>query len=204
MNDLQIPTQLIDVLRLADGRRVVLRPVLPQDAELMQQMVRSLSQGARSQRFLAPIRELAPEWLRRLTLVDHRSHVALIAETFDGDRARAVGEARYVVNADAMAEFALCVADEWQRLGIGRRLLASLQIHATRSGLSRLEGEILASNRAMLALAQDQRFRVRPHPSDMQLLYASCELGALTVCDQGRLHEPMQASATVDFGNLCG
>ena len=168
----RVPTRLIDVLRLPDGRRVTLRPVLPQDGELQQQLVRSLSPASRTQRFFAPIRELPRDWLERMTLVDHDRHVALVAESFDADGgAIAVGEARYVVGADAAsAEFALAVADDWQRLGIGARLLASLRDHARSVGLERLEGEVRCGNHAMLQLARRLGFALRAHPLDARLV----------------------------------
>lgn len=159
------PTRLIDVWTLADGRRVTVRPVLPQDAALEQALVRALSPAARYQRFFAPIRELPEGWLRALTQIDYRRHQALIAECFDGDEALPVAEARYIVDADGdEAEFAVVVVDDWQRLGLARRLLGSLIAQAARSGLKRLRGDVLATNRAMLDLAQSLGFRARRHP----------------------------------------
>jgi hypothetical protein len=80
------PTQLIDRWTLADGRRVTLRPVLPQDAELEQAMVRGLSREGRYHRYFAPIRELSPQALAALAQVDYRRHLALVVETFvDGE-----------------------------------------------------------------------------------------------------------------------
>jgi acetyltransferase len=159
------PTRLIDVWTLADGRRVTVRPVLPQDAALEQALVRALSPAARYQRFFAPIRELPDGWLRELTQIDYRRHQALIAECFDGDEALPVAEARYVVDAGGdEAEFAVVVADDWQRLGLARRLIGSLIAQATRCGLKRLRGDVLATNRAMLELARDLGFRARRHP----------------------------------------
>ena len=183
MTALHVPTRLIDVVRLADGRRVTLRPVLPQDDDLQQRLVRSLSPAARTQRFFAPIRELPADWLRRMTQVDHRRHVALVAESFDDDApgraATPVGEARYVVGErDDAAEFALVVADAWQRHGIGRRLLASLRDHAHAAGLARLEGEVQAGNAAMLALARRLGFELRAHPGDARLVQVVARLGA--------------------------
>lgn len=182
MTALHVPTRLIDVVRLADGRRVTLRPVLPQDDELQQRLVRSLSPAARTQRFFAPIRELPADWLRRMTQVDHRHHVALVAESFDdapGPAATPVGEARYVIGEhDDAAEFALVVADAWQRHGIGRRLLASLRDHAHAAGLARLEGEVQAGNAAMLALARRLGFELRAHPGDARLVQVVARLGA--------------------------
>ena len=163
------PTRLIDVWTLADGRRVTVRPVLPQDAALEQALVRALSPAARYQRFFAPIRELPEGWLRTLTQIDYRRHQALIAECFDGDEALPVAEARYVVDeagdeAGDEADFAVVVADDWQRRGLARRLIGSLIAQAARSGLRRLRGDVLATNRAMLDLARSLGFHTRRHP----------------------------------------
>lgn len=159
------PTRLIDVFTLADGRRVTLRPVLPQDAALEQALVRTLSPASRYQRFFAPIRELPADWLQRLTQVDYLNHQALIVETFAGDAAVAVAEARYVVDdTGAQADFAIVVADDWQRLGLGQRLLCTLLRSAADAGLQRLVGDVLATNASMLALARRLGFSVMAHP----------------------------------------
>jgi acetyltransferase len=159
------PTQLIEQFALADGRRVTLRPVLPQDAEMEQALVRSLSALSRYQRFFAPIRELPAGWAERLTQIDYRQHQALIAETFVGNDALAVAEARYVTDASGSeGEFAIVVADDWQHRGLATKMLCSLMRHAADSGLQRLFGDVLATNRAMLALAQSLGFRALRHP----------------------------------------
>jgi len=96
---------------------------------------------------------------------DPRKHVALVA-LHEGE---VVGEARYVRDGDG-AEFALAVADGWRRRGVGNRLLAALIVSARRDGLRRLDGEVLASNEAMLGFIERAGFRVRAHPEDARLL----------------------------------
>ena len=158
------PTRLIDVWTLADGRRVTVRPVLPQDAELEQALVRSLSPASRYQRFFTPLRELPADWLQRMTQLDYHRHQALIVESFSGEQAIAVAEARFVVDESGQqGEFAVVVADDWQRLGLARRLLESLIRSAAEEGLQRLVGDVLATNAAMLALVRGLGFRVSPH-----------------------------------------
>ena len=49
--------ELVDVVALG-GQRVVIRPLLPQDAELAKGFFSSLSPAARYQRFLSPMRSL--------------------------------------------------------------------------------------------------------------------------------------------------
>jgi acetyltransferase len=187
------PTRLIDVWSLADGRRVTLRPVLPQDAELEQALVRSLSPASRYQRFFAPIRELPADWLQRMTQVDYHRHQALIVESFSGEQAIAVAEARFVVDESGQqGEFAVVVADDWQRLGLARRLLESLMRSAAEEGLQRLVGDVLATNRAMLALARGLGFRALPHPDGgAQIVRVQRDLQAL----RGIVLEPVPGRA---------
>lgn len=159
------PTRLIEQFALADGRRVTLRPVLPQDADLEQALVRSLSASSRYQRFFVPIPDLPDGWAQRLTQIDYRQHQALIAETFVGNDALAVAEARYLVDASGVqGEFAIVVADDWQHQGLARHMLCSLMRHAAETGLRRLVGDVLSTNRGMLALARSLGFRVVRHP----------------------------------------
>ena len=171
------PTQLIDRWTLADGRRVTLRPVLPQDAELEQALVRGLSSESRYHRWFAPIRELSPQSLEALTRVDYRHHLALVVESFDGGVARAVAEAQYVVDAGAgRCDFGLVVADAWRRRGIATRLLDVLEGQARDDGIGQFEGDVIATNDAMIALLRRRGFVLRRNPDDARLMQAALAL----------------------------
>lgn len=125
------PAELIEVARLPDGRPVTLRPVLPQDGDLVEQFFRELSPEARRNRFLGSLQEVPTSLLDRLMRVDYSSHLALLAEVFSDGAEVMIGEARYVLDADRRsAEFAIAVADGWQGQGIGRRLLTQVSCRA--------------------------------------------------------------------------
>lgn len=162
------PAELIDVMHLArDGRtsRVLVRPLLPQDRPLARAFFAGLSSAARRDRFMSPVREVAPPLLERLTEVDHANHVALVAEVFEEDREVLIGEARYVRSADGRsAEFAVTIAEDWQGLGLACTMLARLACHAARAGVEILRGETLAGNAAMLHLARRCGFVLRADP----------------------------------------
>ncbi|MBO0765572.1 MAG: GNAT family N-acetyltransferase [Hyphomicrobiaceae bacterium] len=160
------PTDLIDVVWLRDGRRLLIRPVLPQDEALTTAFFGSLPARARYERFLAPVRDLPPALVKRFTNIDYASHLALLAETFDGGRETVVAEARYARDGrDAsVAEFAVSVAEDWQRRGLASRLLAKLLARAAAAGIARVVGETLAGNEGMLHLARKAGFTARPSP----------------------------------------
>ena len=151
----------VDVVALG-GQRVVIRPLLPHDAELAKAFFGSLSPTARYQRFLSPMRSLPAALVKRLTEVDDSEHVALLAEVFCGDRETLIAEARYARLADRMsAEFAIAVAEGWQGLGLASLLLNKLICRAASAGITHLVGETLASNARMIALARRAGFSVR-------------------------------------------
>jgi len=174
----RVPTSLIETLRLKDGRSVLVRPVLPQDAELQQSFVRMLSPLSRRRRFHAPIAELPSSTLRYMTEVDYESHLALLAEVFVDGVARQVAEARWVRRSDepGTADFALAVADDWQRSGLGTCLLRRLQDSACLHGVRRLYGDVLVSNQPMAEFLRRAGWELRRDPQDLSALCAEIEL----------------------------
>ena len=156
------PADLIDVVRLAGGRRVVIRPVLPQDEQLTAAFFGTLPPAARYDRFMNPMHNLPSELIKRFTNIDYRDHLALVAETFEGGRETVVAEARYARGRDASeAEFAVSVAAQWQGQGLASMLLSKLLCHAADAGIERLTGETLATNERMLNLARKAGFSIR-------------------------------------------
>jgi acetyltransferase len=171
------PADLIDVVRLAGGERVVIRPVLPQDAELTVDFFRSLSGPARYDRFMSPMRELPTELLERFTNVDYADHLALVAEVFSGGRETVIAEARYVRQADpTAAEFAVSVAEPWQGKGLAKLMLAKLACRAAAAGVRRIVGETLSGNARMLSLARKAGFSIRISPDTRGVMLLEKEL----------------------------
>jgi acetyltransferase len=182
------PAELIDVVRLRDGGSVLIRPVLPQDAELTSAFFDHLPARARYDRFMAPMPHLPPDLLKRFTNVDYASHLALVAETFAGGRETVVAEARYASGADpAVAELAVSVADEWQGRGLASLLLAKLLCRAADAGIERIVGETLATNARMLHLARKGGFTTRRSPDMPGVVLLERRLGprnSLSHCGQ--------------------
>jgi len=139
-------------LRLQDDREVRLRATRPDDAPAVQQFVRSLSEMSRRNRFFAPLRELTPDQLDRVTRTTDPRELALVAETFDGGEPRIVGLAQHALCEPPNAEFALVVGDDHQRKGIGMRMIGMLADHAACAGVAALVGFVRYDNWPMLTL----------------------------------------------------
>lgn len=175
------PVHLIDRWAVPDGRMVMVRPVLPQDDVLAQLFVRGLSPESRYQRFLVGMSELPPGMLSAFTQVDYRSHLALLAEIFEEHAEVQIGEARYVVDGTAgdgglNADFAIAVADGWNRLGVGSRLLRGLEDAARTAGVTRFTGDVLRDNRRAIDFMRYRGFSFAPNREEPRLVRASKEL----------------------------
>jgi acetyltransferase len=162
------------VVRLVDGSEVVVRPIEPDDASLLQAFVRRLSVRSRRMRFFAAITELSPAQLERFVNVDPAQGWALVATVPGREGVTIVAEARYALGHDVgNAEFAVAVTDDFQARGLGRQLLQRLLSTAWRRGVQRLFGEIRSDNRAMIALARRVGFRLRGSVEDEDIVIAS-------------------------------
>jgi acetyltransferase len=156
------PAELVDVVNLSDGARVVIRPVLPQDRELISTFFDDLAADARCNRFMHPVREPSSELLRQFTQVDYANHVALIAEVFADGRETVIGEARYVCGADPSAEISVSVSEAWQGKGLAKLMLTKLECRAAAAGVRRFIGYTFATNEKMLSLARKVGFSEKP------------------------------------------
>ncbi len=161
------PTHLVTHWQLPDGQDVVIRPIRPEDAELTRDFVKSLSEETKYFRFMDAVKELPPAMLARLTQIDYTREMAILALAEIDGREVELGVARYAINPDGEScEFALVVGDQWQKQGIGHKLMDVLMDVARARGLKLMEGEVLKTNQRMLKLVQGLGFRSEPHPED--------------------------------------
>ena len=82
------------ITTLRDGSRVAIRPVEPDDREMLAEGFGRLSPESRYRRFFTPLPELSERQLNYLTRLDHHDHEALV--TVDPVTGECVGVARFV------------------------------------------------------------------------------------------------------------
>ena len=157
---------------------LTVRPIGSADAGMAQAFVASLSGTSRYLRFFQALRCLSPAMLDRFTQCDHVTQVALAAVADLDGRPSMVAEARYAVATDGQsAEFALVVADQWQRRGLATELMTTLERIAVAAGITRLTGECLAINEGFVSLARSLGYRVHVDVDDCSLLRTEKDIG---------------------------
>jgi acetyltransferase len=168
---------------LRGGGLVQVRPIRPDDAQMLQGLVRGLTPESRYFRFVSSFAELPPAMLARFTLIDYDREMALVAvlrERMPGadgvvvESERIVGVSRYVITPDqASCEFSLVVAEDMKGLGLGTRLMESIMEAARERGLAQIDGLVLRGNAGMLRLMRGMGFTVKPFPEDNDFLLVS-------------------------------
>ena len=131
-------------LTLADGTRLVIRPIEPADRDLVAAGFERLSPESRYRRFFSPLPELTGRQLDYLTRVDHHDHEALVA--LEADTGEGVAVARFVRVGDGVAEPAIAVIDDWQGRGVAAALLERLVERAREEGIDRFAALVMADN----------------------------------------------------------
>jgi len=162
------------------GGLYTIRPIQPDDADMLQAFVRGLSQESRYFRFASTLQELPPRMLARYTLIDYDREMALVAVVKDRqpnpepeadgafiETERIIGVSRYITNPDqTTCEFSLVVGDEYAGQGLGSRLMLSIADFARSKGLAQIEGLVLANNPNMLRLMRGLGYEERKFPED--------------------------------------
>ena len=171
------PTHLVSQWQLVDGTDIVIRPIRPEDADLVKRFVHDLSDESKYFRFMNSVQELTEEMLARLTQIDYSREMALVAVTQDQSPETELGVARYAINPDGLScEFALVVANNIAGKGLGQRLMIALMEAARSKGLEVIEGEVLSHNHNMLKLMNRIGFSIKPHAEDTGIMQVSKRL----------------------------
>lgn len=171
--------ELHDIVRLRDGTAVTLRAVRPDDGERIQNLVRGLSVESRYHRFFHPLHELSPDMLTRFLQNDPTGAITLLAVVQQDGEEVAIAMAQYVSDPyPVRGEFAVVVADVWQRSGLATRLIQTLICVARAAGIAILQGDVLADNEAMVRLMVNMGFVLDESDDGAYLLKASKVLEA--------------------------
>lgn len=167
------PRGLEKSFTLADGRLYRLRPIRPEDAPLVHDMVSHVAPEDLRLRFFAALKTLSPQMVARLTQIDYDREMALIALD-DGGMAGAV---RIAADPDSRsAEYAVLVRSDLKGHGLGYRLMIEILDYARTRGIVEVTGEVLRENTTMLKMATELGFRHADMQGEPGIVHVSLDL----------------------------
>lgn len=146
------PQELISSVFARDGRRFGLRPIKPEDATEIQNMIAGTDPEDIRMRFFTALRALPDALVKRLTQIDYDREMAFVATDPTGAGA---GIVRLSCDPDFdRAEYAIIVRSDLKGQGLGRSMMDCILSYARMRGVKTVFGDVLSENKSMRGLAQ--------------------------------------------------
>jgi acetyltransferase len=171
------PSEWEREVTLADGRRILARPILPEDEALYPEFLAQVSREDLRLRFFAPMREFSHGFIARLTQIDYARAMAFVA--IDAAHHSLLGVVRLHSDANyESGEYAILLRSDMKGQGLGWQLMQLMIAYAKSEGLKRIEGQVLTENAAMLQMCEELGFRVAHDRDDPTIMMATLALAA--------------------------
>jgi acetyltransferase len=153
------PKKYESLWRLRDGRPVILRPIKPEDEPLWLEMFQSFSEQSIRYRFFHMIKDTPHEVRVRYCNIDYDREMAIVAELNEGGRRKILGVVRLVIEPDGKTgEIAFIVADPWQGLGLGSKMVDYMIEICKDKKLETIYGIVLPDNYRAIDLMKRMGF----------------------------------------------
>ena len=150
------PATYDETTTLKNGQAVRVRAIRPTDKTMIMEAFRNLEPESIYTRFFHAKKTLTDQDLKKITEVDFENDVALVVTIGSEGGETIIGAGRYAGyetdGGQRTAEVAFTVEEDYQGQGIAGMLLKRLTAIAREKGVEQFEAEVLAQNRAMLAV----------------------------------------------------
>jgi RimJ/RimL family protein N-acetyltransferase len=155
-------------LVLADGGRIFVRPIKPDDEPLIRDLLAHVSKEDLRLRFFDSIKEFSHQFIASLTELDFARAMAFVA--IDEASSETLGVVRLHLDAAREAgEYAILLRSDLKGRGLGWALMQLIIEYAKSEGLSRIDGQILRENSVMLKMCRELGFEVTTDAEDRGL-----------------------------------
>ena len=171
-------TTVTDRRNRSASPEIVIRRVTPSDCEDLARFYGALSADSLRARFLGYTRGLSGAVARSFCTLDHLRDEGFVALATDCDRDRIVGHVCLIHNGARGLELAICVADEYQGLGIGRRLFDTALAWSRDHEFATIVATCYAANSRVLALLASSPLGARVTPAGAGLVDVAIPLQA--------------------------
>ena len=170
------PSQWERHLVLGDGWRIFVRPIRPDDEDLIRDHLAHVSKEDLRLRFFDSIKEFSHQFITGLIDLDYARAMAFVA--IDEASKEPLGVVR--LHADAIhesGEYAILLRSDLKGRGLGWSLMQLIIEYAKAEGLKRISGQILQENTVMLKMCRELGFAIETDPQDRGLRDVTLTLG---------------------------
>jgi len=155
------PKKYETLWRLRDGRSVLLRPIKPEDEPMWLEMFQNFSEESIRYRFFQIIKDTPHEVRVRYCNIDYDRELGLVAEMTEDGRRKILGVVRLITEPDGKTgEIAFIIADPWQGLGLGSKMLDFMIEICKDKKLDTIYGVMLPDNYRAINLMKKMGFTI--------------------------------------------
>jgi acetyltransferase len=151
--------------KLRDGRTILLRPIKPEDEPLWLQMFQTFSERSIRHRFFHIIKDTSHAMRVRYCNIDYDREIAIVAELRENGQRKIIGVVRVPIEPDKKTgEIAVIVADPWQGLGLGSKMIDHMIEICKDKQLETLYGIMMPKNSRAIRLMREMGFTIQHFP----------------------------------------
>jgi acetyltransferase len=162
-------------ISLPDGKRILVRPIRPEDEALYPAFLAAVTVEDLRLRFFAAVKDFSHAFIARFTQIDYARAMAFIA--IDRASGEMLGVVRLHANAEYdSGEYAILLRSDLKGHGLGWQLMQVMIDYADAEGLRSIEGQVLQENRTMLRMCRELGFDVATDATDRQLCLVKLKL----------------------------
>ena len=156
------PKKYETLWKLRDGRTVLLRPIKPEDEPLWLEMFQNFSEQSIRYRFFNIIKNTPHEVRVRYCNIDYDREIAIVPELTEDGRRKILGVVRVPIEPDKKTgEIAVIVADPWQGLGLGSKMMDYMIEICKDKKLETIYGVMLSDNYQAINLMKKMGFTIK-------------------------------------------
>jgi len=158
-----------------DKTKITIRPILPEDEEMLVKFHSTLSDRSVFLRYLQPMmlqERVVHERLARISHSDYNREITLVAvKNNDGQEHAILGVVRLnKLHATNEARLSILIADPYQKIGLGSELVGWALDVAKREHLERISAILTTDNQVMQHIFKKVGFKIEPSDNEKLLL----------------------------------
>ncbi len=156
------PEKYVRQIDLPGGARVTLRPIKPEDEPLWMDLLASCSKESIYSRFRYFFHWQSHEVATRYCHIDYDREIAIVAEITESNKRKLLGVGRLIADPDhEEVEYAVLVADAWQKKELGSILTDFCLEIAGKWNLKRIVAQTTTDNSRMISVFKKRGFEIR-------------------------------------------
>jgi len=156
------PEEYVTSLKLKNGKKVLFRPIKPEDEPMWMDLLASCSKESIYMRFRYFFQWQNHDVAARYCYIDYDREIAIVAEVETQGKKKLAGVGRLIADPDhESVEYAILISDEFQNQDLGGKLTDYCLEIAKKWGLKKIVAQTTTDNKRMISVFTKRGFEVK-------------------------------------------